>query len=171
MHGFVLFVNRLSRLCGMIAAGLIAISILIVCQMVVLRYGFAASTTWQTDVVTFGLVGATMIGSPFLLHKGAHVGVDLVTNMFSRAVQKWFQLISGVSIFLVAAALAWTGGALTWEAFDGNWLSETVAEIPLWTAYLAMPVGFGLLALQAVADMVAVLWGFEDASPGGSAAH
>ena len=171
MHALVMFINRLSRMCGVIAAALIAISILIVCQMVVLRYGFAASTTWQTDVVTFGLVGATMIGSPYLLHKGAHVGVDLVTNMFSAEAQRWFQLISGVSIFLVAASLAWTGAELTWEAYAGNWLSETVAEIPLWIAYFAMPFGFGLLALQAVADVIAVLMGFDDALPEKSSSH
>ena len=171
MHALVVFINQLSRLCGVIAAALIAASILIVCQMVVLRYGFAASTTWQTDVVTFGLVGATMIGSPYLLHKGGHVGVDLVTNLLSPQNQRWCQLFSGVCIFLVAAALAWTGGELTYEAYQGNWLSETVAEIPLWMAYFAMPFGFGLLALQAVADVIAVIMGFDDALPQKSSGH
>jgi TRAP-type C4-dicarboxylate transport system permease small subunit len=166
-----MFINQLSRLCGVIATALIAISILIVCQMVILRYGFAASTTWQTDVVIFGLVGATMIGSPYLLHRGAHVGVDLITNMFSTKIQRWFKVISGVAIFLVGASLAWTGTELTWEAYEGNWLSETVAEIPLWIAYFAMPFGFGLLALQAVADVIAVLMGFDDALPEGSSSH
>lgn len=171
MHGFVIVINQLSRFCGVIAAALIAVSIVIVCQMVVLRYGFNASTTWQTDFVTFGLVGATIVGSPYLLHKGAHVGVDLVTNLFSQENRRWFQIVSGIVTFLVAAALAVTGGELTWEAFAGNWLSETVAEIPLWIPFSSMPLGFGLLALQAIADVIAVVWRIEDALPEKSASH
>lgn len=171
VHAFVIFINQLSRACGVIAAALIGISILIVCQMVLLRYGFGASTSWQTDVVTFGLVGATMIGSPYLLHKGGHVGVDLVTNLCSPATQRRLKLVSAVCVFLVAAALAWTGAELTWEAYDGNWLSETVAEIPLWIAYFAMPFGFGLLALQAVADVIALIMRFDDVLPETSSTH
>ena len=45
-------------------------------------------------------------------------------------------------------------GSSPYEAFHGGWLSETVAEIPLWLAYLAMPVGFSLLAIQALADIL-----------------
>ena len=171
MHGLVMFINRLSRLCGALAAGLIGVSILIVCQMVLLRYGFRASTTWQTDAVTFGLVAATIIGSPYLLHVGGHVGVDLFTRLFSRKTQRWFSLFSSFAVLLIALALAYTGGHLAWEAWEGNWLSETVAEIPLWLPYASMPLGFGLLTLQALADMIALALGYEDALPGQSRSH
>lgn len=149
----------------MIGATLIGISILIVCQMVLLRYVFNSSTTWQTDFVTFALVGATIIGSPYLLHTGAHVKVDLLTSLFSRARQNWFHLIANVAVFIVAIVFAVTGGQLTWEAFEGNWLSETVAEIPLWIPYSALPLGFGLLALQALSHVFAVIWRIEEGLP------
>ena len=159
MKLFIRVVNRLSIVSGVLAVLLIAISILIVCQMVVLRYGFSASTSWQTDVVTFALVAATMLGCPYLLLTGGHVNVDIVTSKLSVNKQRTFKIFSRALVMLIGVAFAWTGGQLTLEAFHGGWLSETVAEIPLWIAYLAMPVGFSLMAIQAVADILAIILG------------
>ena len=145
---------------------LIAVSILIVCQMVVLRYGFSASTSWQTDVVTFALVAATLLGCPYLLLTGGHVNVDIVTNKLSFKKQRILKLISRAIVLLIGVAFAWTGGQLTVEAYHGGWLSETVAEIPLWLAYLAMPVGFSLMAVQSLADIFAISLGIDvDVNP------
>lgn len=157
MQLFIRIVNRLSTLCGVLAVILIAVSILIVCQMVVLRYGFSASTSWQTDVVTFALVAATMLGCPYLLLIGGHVNVDIIVSKLSVNKQRLYKVISRLIVMLVGIAFAWTGGQLTHEAFHGGWLSETVAEIPLWIAYLAMPVGFSLLAVQALADILEII--------------
>ena len=163
---FIRVVNRLSTLSGMLAVVLIAASILIVCQMVVLRYGFSASTSWQTDVVTFSLVAATMLGCPYLLLTGGHVNVDIVTSKLAPKQQQYLKIISRVIVFLIGVAFAWTGGLLTLEAYHGGWLSETVAEIPLWLAYLAMPVGFSLMAAQALADIFAISLGLDvDVNP------
>lgn len=162
MERLIRTINRLSILCGVLAVALIAVSILIVCQMVVLRYGFSASTSWQTDVVTFALVAATMLGCPYLLLIGGHVNVDLVINTLSVKNQRSFKIISRMIVMMVGIAFAWTGAHLTLEAYHGGWLSETVAEIPMWIAYLAMPIGFTMLSIQAIADIFAICLRLDD---------
>ena len=159
MRLFILIVNGLSIACGVIAACLIGASILIVCQMVLWRYVLVASTTWQTDFVTFALVGATIVGAPYVLREGGHVKVDLVTGAVTPAVRRVLLVISYVTVMLMSAVFAWKGGVLTAEAWHGSWVTETVAELPLWVPYSALPVGFGLLGLQALADMLVQLGG------------
>lgn len=165
---FISTVNRLSVACGAVAACLIGASILIVCQMVVWRYVLVASTSWQTDFVTFALVGATIVGSPYVLREGAHVKVDLVTNAASPALRRVFLVISYLTVMVIAAIFAWQGGILTWEAWHGSWVTETVAELPLWVPYAALPIGFTLLGLQALADLIVRLEsdGAAAAAPG-----
>ena len=165
---FITTVNRLSVACGAVAACLIGASILIVCQMVMWRYVLVASTSWQTDFVTFALVGATIVGSPYVLREGGHVKVDLVTNAASPALRRIFLVISYVTVMILAAIFAWKGGILTWEAWHGSWVTETVAELPLWVPYSALPIGFSLLGLQALADLIVRLdgGGAETAAPG-----
>lgn len=171
LHSLVRGVNHLSRFCGMLAAALIFLSILLVCHMVLLRYVFSASTTWQTDIVTFGLVGATMLGCPYLLHKGAHVNVDLLITNLSKQAQDRLKVVSNFAVMLFGLSLFVTGLELTHMAWSGGWVTETVAEIPLWIAYIAMPIGFGLLALQAISEICAIVFGFEDSIAPTSASH
>ncbi|HET9536673.1 MAG TPA: TRAP transporter small permease subunit, partial [Mesorhizobium sp.] len=63
--------NRLvtltSQACGIFAAALTAVAVIIVCQMVFIRYVLNQNTIWQTDFVTYSLIAATFIGAPYVL--------------------------------------------------------------------------------------------------------
>lgn len=154
MRAYVKVVNAMSVFFGIVAAALIGGAILIVCQMVFVRYILNGSTSWQTDTVIFALVAATLLGSPYVLRRGGHVSVDLVWEAASDTTRRYLRVMSNLGTFAFAAILAVTGGHYFWQAWTRNWLSETVAEIPLWIPYLSLPVGFGLLALQAIAEII-----------------
>src|SRR5665811_111690 len=78
MEHFIRAVRLISRLCGYVAAALIAFGVVIVCQMVFVRFVLNTNTIWQTDFVTYSLVAATFIGSPFVLMTRGHVNVDVL---------------------------------------------------------------------------------------------
>ena len=68
---FVGLVRRLSQVCGVLAAALLAAATLVVCQMVAMRYFLGASTVWQTEFVTFAVAASTFIGAPTCCCTGA----------------------------------------------------------------------------------------------------
>src|SRR5205809_5105895 len=78
MDRFVRAVRAVSQLCGFIAAGLIALGVLVVCHMVFVRYALGQNTIWQTDFTTYCLIAATFVGSPFVLLTRGHVNVDVL---------------------------------------------------------------------------------------------
>ncbi len=45
------------------------------------------------------------------------------------------------------------------QAWDGNWVSDTMWRARLWIPYGSMPVGLGILSLQYVADILSLLTG------------
>jgi len=163
LFGFISFVRKLSGLAGRLAAAMIAASILIVCHMVFVRYVLSAPTAWQTELVTYLLVGATLIGSPYVLMIGGHVSVDLLPHFLSESGRKRQQLAGAALGILFCATLLWSGSVLWYDAFSDGWLSETVWAVPLWIPYAALPLGFGLMLLQYIADVAARLSGYEDA--------
>jgi len=160
---FVATVRLASKLCGMLAAGLIASAILVVCEMVVIRYFLKASATWQTDYATFSLVAATLIGSPYILSIKGHVNVDLLPNYLGSRGRRILAIIASAGGLVFAAVLAWCGYGLFHEALTGGWRTDTIWELPLWIPYLALPVGIGLLALQYLADIIELIRGEEPA--------
>ena len=169
MKAFTKSICLVSQVCGVFASMLVASAILVVCQMVVWRYFLNASTVWQTDYVTFALVAATLIGSPYVLLLKGHVNVDLLPHYLPHRARVVLALLACVGGLAFAGVLAWTGYELFYDALEGNWKTETVWELPLWIPYISIPIGCGLLALQYVADIIALLSGQE--MPFAAASH
>ena len=151
-------IEALSRLGGLFAMLLLAAAVVIVCQMIFVRYILAASTVWQTEFVVYSLMAATFIGSPYvLLHKG-HVGVDLIPQASGPRLKYWLELVASVLSLAFCGLLAWSSWLYFHEAWASGWTTQTVWALPLWIPLLPLPVGFGLLCLQYLAEMAKLQW-------------
>lgn len=159
---FISLVRTVSAVAGMVAAGMIAVSILIVCQMVVVRYVLGYPTAWQTELVTYLLVGATLIGSPYVLRIRGHVSVDLLPHYLSERGQRRLEVFGAAAGLFFCGVLFWSGCVLWYDAWADGWRSETVWAVRLWIPYAALPLGFGLMLLQYLADIAARLTGNEE---------
>lgn len=155
----IAFIERLSAAAGVVATVFIALAILIVCELVFVRYALNGSAAWQTEVVTFLLVAATLLGSAWVFKERGHVAVGLVTAYAAPAAQRVMLLLSDFIVLLFAAFAAWKGAAYAWEAWEGEWTTESIYEFQLWLPLSSLPIGFGLLALQALACMLKTLRG------------
>lgn len=156
---FIETVGNVSRLFGYIAAALLLAAVLVVCHLVFVRYALGASAIWQHEFVTFSLIGATFFGSPYLLLRRGHVNVDLLPLYLGARGRFLLALVASGLSLAFCLVIAWTGYQWWREAWDAGWHAETVWAPPLWIPYLAMPMGIGLLALQYVADILALLTG------------
>lgn len=146
-------VAALSRLCGAIAAFMILASVLITCQMIWIRFVLGGSTIWQTEVVIYLMVGATLVGLPYVQLLRGHVSVDVLAGVLPPSLRRAVACLTlGLSAGVIAV-MAFHG----WEMFDvawrRNWKSDTVWGPPLWIPYLALPIGFGLYLLQLCVDL------------------
>lgn len=152
-------VTLLSQVSGVIAAGLIALAVLVICEMVVERYILGHTTIWQIDVVTYSIVGATFIGSAYVLMTRGHVNVDVLPLHLSTRPRYRMALattVAGLAFCVVLFVLS----ALYWrEAWAGNWRSDTVWRARLWIPYASMPIGLGLLVLEYIAELIRLVTG------------
>ncbi|HXV61785.1 MAG TPA: TRAP transporter small permease [Vicinamibacteria bacterium] len=163
MNAFISVVGRASRFFGMLAAFMIGLSVMVVCHLVFVRYVLRSPTAWQTELVTYLLVGATLVGSPYVLMIRGHVGVDLLPLYLSDGARRRLALGCALAGIIFCGVLLWSGLELWYEAWAGDWLSETVWAVPLWIPYASLPLGFGLMLLQYIADVLALLTGHAGA--------
>jgi len=150
---WVAAVHALSRALGVASAGLILLSVGVVCQMVFVRAVLGQSSIWQTEFTTFALIGATFLGAPYILLTRGHVCVDVVPLMASVPTRRWLS-IGGNLIALGFCALflyaAWPWWLETWHTGQ---TTSSIWRARLWIPYLAVPVGLALLCLQFVAEI------------------
>ena len=161
MDFFVSGIRRVSQLCGIVAAALIALGVLVVCQMVFIRYVLNHNTIWQTDFVTWSLVAATFVGSPYLLLSRGHVNVD-VLPLYLTLRKRWWLALFSIVMSLAFCLLVTVLAAHFWfEAWEQRWVSDTMWRARLWIPYSSMPIGFAILSLQYVADLYCLVSGRE----------
>jgi TRAP-type C4-dicarboxylate transport system permease small subunit len=159
MGFFVRAVTFLSQLCGIVAGALIAAAVFVVCHMVLVRYVLNETTIWQTDFVTYSLIAATFVGSPYVLLTRGHVNVDVLPIYLKPRARFWLALTASVLSLAFCLALAVLSFLFFKEAWDHNWVSFTMWRARLWIPYSSMPVGLGILSLQYVADILNLLSG------------
>lgn len=161
MERFIRSVRLLSQLCGLIAAGLIALGVVVVCQMVFVRFILNENTIWQTDFVTYSIVAATFLGSPYVLMLRGHVNVDVLPQYLGRQARYWLALAS-ILMSLAFCAVIFVLTYRYWqEAWNENWLSNTMWRVRLWIPYSSMPIGLGILTLQYVVELYCLVTGRE----------
>jgi TRAP-type C4-dicarboxylate transport system permease small subunit len=153
VNHFVSAVRRVSQLCGIVAAGLIALGVLVVCHMVFVRYVLNQNTIWQTDLTTYCLIAATFVGSPYVLMTRGHVNVDVLPYYLGAKARYRLALVSACVSFAFCATVAVLTFLFWKEAWDNRWVSDTMWRARMWIPYSSMPIGLGILSLQYVADI------------------
>lgn len=159
MNGFVRVVTFLSRVAGVTGAVLIGLAVLVICDMVIERYVFNRTTIWQIDVVTYCIVGATFIGSSYVLMTRGHVNVDILPLHVRPRLRYWLALVTSLTAFAFCMAIFVLCTIYWYQAFTENWLSNTVWRARLWVPYLSMPIGLGLVVLQYLVELFCLVTG------------
>ncbi|MDI3468958.1 MAG: hypothetical protein OJF62_001021 [Pseudolabrys sp.] len=161
MDSFIQAVKFLSRVTGVIGALLVGIAVLVICDMVIERYIFDATTIWQIDIVTYSIVGATFISSPYVLMTRGHVNVDILPLHIGPNARYWLALATSLVAVAFCAVAFVLCSAYWYQAYSERWLSDTVWRSRLWIPLLTMPVGLFLLTLQYIVDIIALVTGRE----------
>jgi TRAP-type mannitol/chloroaromatic compound transport system permease small subunit len=99
--------------------------------------------------------GMVLFGAAWTLKVNEHVRVDLVFGAVSERTRTWIDLIGGI-FFLVPFCLLMI--RITWPWFYDSWIinegSTNAGGLVRWPVKLILPVGFVLLLLQAISEII-----------------
>jgi TRAP-type mannitol/chloroaromatic compound transport system permease small subunit len=148
-------IDRLNRYAAVIAAALVLTSCMISAGNAGMRYLFSMSSNAWLEIQWQMFAGIFLLGAPFVLQKNEHVRVDLLYSTYSDRGKLWLDIL-GVIFFLLPATLliAWMGWGFFLSAFESGERSSNAGGLILWPVKLLMPVGFALLALQGLSELI-----------------
>lgn len=138
---------------------LIGITLLVVAAIlfinIVLRL-FNASLIWSEEVARYAIVWVTFIGVAVCVYKGAHIGVDVILNLFQERGKKNVVLITLIMSILFTLAFTYYSMQFTLKIASTNQLSSTLG-IPMVYVYASMPVGGALTLIRYIQEFVSKL--------------
>lgn len=130
-----------------------------------LRYGVSWTSNAWIEIQWYLFAAVVMLGASYTLLRNEHVRVDLVYGALGHRARLWVDVLGIVFFLLPAMALlAW----MTWPFFVDSLVRAEGSPNPggllRWPAKLLLPLGFALVTLQGLSELVkrvALLRGVE----------
>jgi TRAP-type mannitol/chloroaromatic compound transport system permease small subunit len=119
------------------------------------RYLFSESSNGWLEIQWYMFAAMVLLGAPYTLKMNEHVRVDLLYGMVSERTRIWIDIVGGF-LFLLPICIILT--YFTWPWFVESWLqneqSSNAGGLIRWPVKLMLPVGFSLMALQGVSEII-----------------
>jgi TRAP-type mannitol/chloroaromatic compound transport system permease small subunit len=121
----------------------------------VVRKVFNTSSNAYLEVQWYLFAGAFLLAAGYTLLHGEHVKIDVVSSHFTKRTQIWIDVI-GFLLFLLPMCLVvlWFGVPFFLQGFRSGEVSSNAGGLIRWPVYLLMPVGFALLLLQGISELI-----------------
>lgn len=148
-------VDWLTDRLGAAAALAALLSCLISATNAFVRYGLDYSSNAFLEIQWYLFAACVMLGSAQVLRLNEHVRVDLIYGRLSARGKVWVDLL-GLILFLLPVMLF--AAALSWDFFLGKFqsgeMSPNAGGLIRWPAAALLPLGFGMVALQGLAEII-----------------
>jgi TRAP-type mannitol/chloroaromatic compound transport system permease small subunit len=121
----------------------------------IVRKAFNTSSNAYLEVQWYLFAAAFLLASGYTLLNGEHVKIDVIAGKLSKRKQIWIDVI-GFTLFLtpVCLAILYYGIPFFIQGYQSGEMSSNAGGLVRWPVYLMMPVGFALLLLQGVSELI-----------------
>jgi C4-dicarboxylate transporter, DctQ subunit len=150
-------IDMLSWACAWLSAGLFLSTGIMLGYEVFARYLFTAPTIWAAELSELAMVWGIFLGGAWLLRSRAHIQITLLTNGLPARARRGLEMVVMLVIAAFSIAMVYYGWKIAANSFEVGRRSGTMLNLPAGIWQLAVPVGFTLLALQALAESLRLL--------------
>jgi TRAP-type mannitol/chloroaromatic compound transport system permease small subunit len=155
MIGLSRLIDGLSAAVGRWVSWLVLASVLISAGNAVVRKVSDNSSNALLEAQWYLFAAVFLLASGRTLLTQDHVRIDVLSSRFSRRTQIWIEVF-GLLFFLlpmvvVVIALSWP---LVVSAFVSGEVSSNAGGLIRWPVMALLPLGFGLLGLQGLSELI-----------------
>ncbi|WP_421997661.1 TRAP transporter small permease subunit [Reyranella sp.] len=148
-------VDKVNEKIGNVCNWLVLLACVVSGGNAMIRYAYDRSSNAWLEMQWYMFAVIVMFGASYTLKRNEHVRVDLLYMMLRRRGQLWIDIL-GTLIFLlptctILAWLSWPFFMQSYATFEG---SSNAGGLLRWPIKLVMPVGFVLVALQGLSELI-----------------
>lgn len=140
---------------GQVAAWAVLAAALISAGNAFVRYGLDISSNAWLEIQWYLFAATVMLGAPVVLQLNEHVRVDILYGRLKGNGKVYVDLFGLVFFLLpVMGMLAWLSWPLFARMYATQEMSGNAGGLIRWPAMLLLPLGFGLMFLQGLSEVV-----------------
>lgn len=148
-------VDSFNGLVGKLIRWLVLAAVLISAGNAIIRKAFNISSNAWLEIQWYLFAGVFLLGAGYAFLRNVHVRIDFISSKLSKRTNAIIDAL-GIVVFLIPLCVILIG--LSWPLFANAYasgeMSQNAGGLIRWPAYLLMPLGFGILLLQALSELV-----------------
>ena len=154
------WVRAISAAALQLAAASCLLCFAIMCYAVAMRYFAGVPQTWVDHAVGWLVVAMVAFAAPAAQLEGEHVAVDTLSERAQGRTRRALAAFGCLWVAATAAVMIWEGWAMV--AFSRmTGMMTDIHPVQLWWIQVLLPVGFALLLLVALAQLLRVARGLD----------
>lgn len=148
-------IDAMTERVGRIIYWLVLVAVLVSAVNAGVRKVFDMSSNAFLELQWYLFSAVFLLGAGYALLRQEHVRIDVIYGKFPKRVQIWID-IAGTVLFLMPMALLilWHSWPVFVNAFLTNEQSSSAGGLAVWPVRLLLPVGFALLIVQAISELI-----------------
>lgn len=162
------FIDTLNEKIGHAVSWALLAAVLICTGNALVRYTFNTSSNGWLEIQWYLFSAIFLLGTSYTLRRNEHVRIDVISGRLSKRTQVWMDIF-GFLFFLLpmAGLILYFATPYALESIRSQEMSSNAGGLIVWPAKLLIPVGFFLLTLQGISELIkriGFLQGLVDAS-------
>jgi TRAP-type mannitol/chloroaromatic compound transport system permease small subunit len=148
-------IDALNERVGRLSYWLILVMVLVSAGNASVRYAFDRSSNAWLEIQWYLFSAVFLLGAGYTLLHNQHVRIDVISGRLSKRARAWIDIL-GTLFFLLPMAIAimWMSWPVFAQSFELNEESSNAGGLIVWPARLMVPVGFLLLVLQGISELI-----------------
>ena len=148
-------IDKLSYWVGRTVMWLVLLMVLISAGNAIIRKLFNASSNAYLEAQWYLFAAVFLLGASYTMLQQGHVKIDVVISRFSRPTQVKIEIF-GIVLFLFPLVyfVIVEIFPILLQAYKTGEMSENAGGLVRWPVYALVPIGFFLLGLQGVSELI-----------------
>lgn len=148
-------IDALNERVGRAVTWLVLLSVVISSGNAVVRKLFDVSSNAWLEIQWYLYSVVFLVGAGWTLLHNEHIRIDVIYGRFSQRTRTWIDIF-GTVFFLIPMALLILYESIPWAilAITSGENSSNAGGLILWPAKILVPIGFVLLLLQGISELI-----------------
>jgi len=148
-------IDAITERVGRVVYWLVLIVVLISAANAIVRKLFNYSSNAYLEIQWYLFSVIFLFGAGYTLLRNEHVRIDIIAGRLSARAQNWIDVI-GIVLFLwpMSFVIMWMSWPLFVDSLTRHEVSTNAGGLLIWPARLMMPIGFALLIMQSVSELI-----------------
>jgi len=148
-------IDALNDLIGRNVYWLVLVAVLVSALNASIRYAFDISSNAWLELQWYLFSAVFLLCAGYTLGRNEHVRIDIIAGRMSRRTQAWIDLLGGLVCLLpMSLIITYLSWPVFIESYTRHEFSSDAGGLLRWPARLLVPVGFLLLSLQGVSEVI-----------------